>query len=210
MSQADLTQTFNPEKFWPKADACPDWPLSIGSIVSHGAGSKQAAEKRLSYINNYLHQGVELHAPTAKEVEQIKSDYFSQGNHGQHWLALGVYGLTVRPGTRDMADLIVEALHIRGYLRKLEDRERRNQQSIDDENTYRNRQTVESYKRSVPECERQLAELADAEARHKQRLEDEKAFNKAADIRQSLKFSKSEAERAAHALGETLTADPVQ
>ena len=205
MSNVDLTQLFDPAKQWPNAETCPDWPINLGNPMGHQPpGSVALAEQKLEYLSGLLNKGAATRKPNATDISQIKKQYFAVGNHGPHWLALGFTGLTVKPGTRQEAELIVEAAHIRGYLRKLKLRQDRAVQLTGDEVKRYNRGIVDTYKRQSVIAKKELEQLSAAEERHKQRIADEQAFKRANYLRQHLTHLRSEAGMAANRLGEEL------
>src|SRR3546814_11144061 len=75
--------------------------------------------------------------------------------------------------TESQAQLIVDAAHVRGYLRKLDAEEARAAEAKDRNERAKAETTLDRWLTSVAEGGKELASLADAAARHKQRIEDE-------------------------------------
>lgn len=202
----DLTRIKDPAEIWPDPLDCPDWPLSSGSAIRDGAMTREHAAARLAAVETQLNpDGAELRKPNEADVEHVMTAHFRALNPGegggssQRAAALGFEGW--RPITV-AGNRILEAIHLRGFLRKMD-------AAAEAEVADAAATEAEAHRRKLAryETERQsgLAELealAEAEARHLQHLADKAAWARSEDIRRALRIKHSTARKAAWALGE--------
>lgn len=108
------------EDYWPNERACPDWPMLGKGQVYSGRTGKAGAEERLEALGRYLNRGsISLHVPTADERSAEFARVFKR--RGTKWYSFGIVDLSpLGMMTEDEAGMMIEACHIRGYLRKLE------------------------------------------------------------------------------------------
>lgn len=205
--QYDLSQIFDPVELWEDPEDCPDWPLmDENSRHMNPTFSRQDAENRLVRLRYMLNKQTEdLPAPTKSEAAGARARYFTEGvAPSWRWNELGFGRL--RPARRDsdVAELLVEAVHLRGHLRKLDARIASAERANADSERRKLEVQVSNYVDNVDQLKAELASLANAEARHRDRLEDEKAFHRCYDIRRSLQVDRASAQIAAGKLGVAL------
>ena len=99
------------------------------------------------------------------------------------------------------AMLMVEACHLRGYLRKLDDAAVRDAEAAEQRKLADARRTLERYRADVPARIAEIDSLAEAAARHQQRIDDERAVLRTQELRRHLRETHSAAVIAAHTLG---------
>jgi len=208
---ADLTLIFDPAEVWPDPDACPDWPLTPQQNAQGlGFVGLKAAGERLEHLQHVLGRSAPLAPPTDEEREALRRRYFveysadennGQGRNVGPWsISLGLRGVSWRDHTTEStARMIVEALHVRGYLRKLDAMAERHKVVAEDHKRRGLQQTLDAYPNQSLLDE--YASLAEAAARHQQRLDDEKAFHRRAEIKRNFTFGYSAVTAAARELG---------
>ena len=200
----DLTLVLDPSELWPDPAACPDWPLSLdmtGRNVSVGASRDEAAA-RLRQIHRFLHDGASTRAPTPAERADLRQRYFRTGTRvNWRWDALNLADtVPASPDVSDRAELLVQAAHVRGYLRKLDTAAETERERAEAARLETLRRRVDGAPGVLAGLEAQLAELAEAEARHLQRIEDERAAARARELRHQIDGVKAEAAQAARVL----------
>jgi hypothetical protein len=200
----DLTLIFDPETLWPDPEQCPDWPIyesEMSRAMNSGATRRHAAD-RLAALGLALHRNKPARAPTKSEAQAAVDAHFVSGAAPNwRWGVLGFGQLRPSRITSEDADAIVQATHIRGWLRKLDAREARAAQSEADSKRRDLQRKIDFHADNAESRRAELATLAEAEARHLQRIEDEKAFCRAAEIRRLLQDGHANAVRAASELG---------
>ncbi|MFC3440756.1 hypothetical protein ACFOKF_06000 [Sphingobium rhizovicinum] len=203
----DRTAIFDPAEFWPNAMDCPDWPHLTGNLRYDGPRGKVGAEGRLQNIGAYLNRGRELRKPSEEERAQEVARLFRRS--GGHWYALGITNLSPAGVLAETeACLIVEACHLRGYLRKLEAQAVQAEEAKARRKLADARHTLAQYRATVPAEVEEIKALSEAVARHKQRLEDERAVARSQMLRDHVATMLSAAVSAAHTLGEEAPAHP--
>lgn len=197
----DRTRILDPQEYWPNPLKCPDWPALRPGQVVNGIIGKRGAEMQLEALSHRFNPGgYKLRPPTDDDRAREISRLFRPS--GADWHHLGIPNLSV--GNRNVvqeANLIVEACHIRGYLRKLEVQEKESAESADRQRLAEARKKLDSYRANAPERIANIEALSEAAARHQQRLDDERAFYNLRGAKQSLDGFYSDAVRAAHELG---------
>jgi hypothetical protein len=203
----DRTQILDCKELWPDPLACPDWPMEYDAPGSsrryEGERGRRGAESRLEQLGQFLNRGGgKLRVPGEDDRAVEFARIFKR--EGDIYHRYGVANLS--PLGRNMeaqAGLIVEAAHVRGYLRKLDAQEQA-QAIADEKRKVADAQArVDGFARMSVEAAAELATLAEAAARHQQRLDDEKAFDRCKAIRQNVRHAHSDAIMAAHRLGLT-------
>jgi hypothetical protein len=200
----DLTRVFDPAVLWPDPDACPNWPGDHPELgrPSRGYGTIQDAEAALEILFRNVNQTGSVREPTNEDAAWCRNEYFQSGNAIDfRWPSLGFGDLRPRPGHGSIPELIVEATHIRGYIRKLEAKAKK---QADADERYRLsslQHKIDHYKQSEPRLLRELRELEKAERRYFQRVDDEKAAVRCANIRSHLEGAHRDAVSAASTLG---------
>ncbi|WP_370310220.1 hypothetical protein [Sphingobium abikonense] len=208
----DRTQILDCKQLWPDPLQCPDWPLEWNGPNSsrryEGERGRRGAESRLEQLGQFLNRGGgNLRAPGDDDRAVEFARIFKAEGDSYHR-----YGIAdLSPLGRNMegqASLIVEAAHVRGYLRKLDAQEQA--QAIADEKRKiaEAQARVDGFARMTADAAEELDALAEAAARHRQRMDDEKAFDRCNAIRQNVRLAHSDASRAAHMLGVTPPALP--
>lgn len=200
----DRTRAFDETELWPAPLACPNWPLLYGDRRYDGDRGRLSAEARLTALGHALNRGTsKVRAPTMDERADIIGRWFRDGpTNIPDWLELGLKGL--RPAgvlAEQECVLMVEAVHVRGYLRKLDAEEEHTKDIAAARKRREAQQRLDGYKTAVATGIAELAELAEAEARHKQRIADEQAAGRAHTLRQTLRHGHYDASQAATFLG---------
>lgn len=201
----DLTMVIDPVGRGPDPEACPDWPLSRDDFNRAMRPPRPAsdARTRLRAIGVVLHRGTVARVPTDAERAEARGRFFAnEAKINWQWSALGFDG--IRPaagGQRQAAHLIVEAAHLRGYLRKVEAREGSAAKAKTDAEKASLQATVDAFPDTLAAYQARLAAVAVGEARHLQRLADEADARRSSDVRGQIEAIRAEAERAAAQLG---------
>ena len=204
----DRTMILDPAELWPDPLDCPDWPYETGTRRYEGLRGRVGAEARLDMLARHLNRGASqdrngglvLRAPTKAERDAMFARTFRR--EGARWYDLGLIDLA--PADRVVeadAGVIVDAAHVRGYLRKLdaleakaaEDKERREREQA--------QRAVDGYATALANGRTEIASLAEAVARHEQRIADERAFARAHSLKQTLSMGHFDAVQAARKLG---------
>lgn len=210
---ADLTMTFDPAALWPDPEDCPDWPLARDALnrAMNAPRSAEEARAKLRGLGYALNGEASARAPTGAECAAARERFFAEGSEvNWRWPLLGFGHLRpATPSVRDASNLIVEAAHIRGYLRKLETRAANAAQAKADAEQARLRALVDGFPNTLAGLERQLEKASEGEARHLQRVADEADARRAHDLRHQITATRQEAERAAARLGVTLARSEV-
>lgn len=196
----DRTQVLDVTKLWPNPLDCPDWPVEVGTRRYEGRRGRAGAEDQLERLGQILNRARHIHSPGEDEREAAFNRVFiAKGSMFQH---LGLHNLSALDRTtEDQARLIVDAAHVRGYLRRLDAEEDRAAEARKRNELAAAESTFDKWSASVAAAEKELAELADAVARHRQRVEDEKAFHRSREIRHNIRHSHFPAAQAAAHLG---------
>lgn len=193
----DQTLVFDPAAVWPDPQACPDWSAPMGD---RALASRGDAEDRLLMLHRTLGRGRPTRPPSPEEAEQLRSEHFREitPDTGPWSLSLGLRGITWRDHVKESAARqMVEALHLRGYLRKLEDAETRRVETRVAEQVLRHQDTVDGYADACRALAAQADPLRDAAARHEQREADERAYFQLRELRQQRLALAGEAGRSA-------------
>ncbi len=200
-TKVDRTQILDPKDYWRDPATCPDWPALTGTQRYDGPRGKAGAEQRLQTIGQYLNRGPgALRVPTPDERDQHFAATFRRT--GSPWHHMGMNELS--PAGRFVeaeAELMAEACHLRGYLRKLEMKAAADEKAAAEYRLSSARNTLDDYRRGAPTEIAEIEALAEAVARHKQREEDERAVSRRYALIQSLNARHSAAVSAAHTLG---------
>jgi hypothetical protein len=203
----DLSLTLDPADVWPIASDCPDWPMLLtASSVYVGRRGRAGAEEQLRSISSTLNRGRRVRQPSPEEQAEAASKYFIRGegnDNDERLRRLGIDDLRPRSRGRDGDDarLMLEAMHIRGYLRKLDDLAAKEVQDKARRAREQDEQTVEKFRSQVERATAECSALAEAAARHRQRIDDEKAFHRYHELRKNLRAAHYPAEAAARRLG---------
>lgn len=200
----DLTMTLDCTELWPDPAACPDWPLQLdmhGRDVSTGASRDEAAA-RLRQIHRFLHDGAATRAPTPAERASLRQRFFRTGTRvNWRWDALNLADLApASPDVADRAELLVQAAHVRGYLRKLDAHSDAARQRAEADRLESLRRRVDDAPETLRRLEDQLAAAEAGEARYLQWQADQRAAARAAELRAQLDMVRSEAAQARRAL----------
>lgn len=205
----DRTQVLDPVEFWPKPLDCPDWPFLTGTMQYDGPRGRRGAEARLEVIGQHLNRGArQLKVPTQAEREYAVAATFKRQNGP--WYALGITGLAPLGMMAEReAELMVQACHLRGYLRKLDALAEQEVKAEHQRREHEARHTLAEFRRIVPAEVEELNSLKEAAARHQQRLDDERAASQAHALRQHIDTLHAAAVNAAHKLGLSAPASPL-
>lgn len=207
----DLTLLRDPAQVWPDPMTCPDWPLASGGDMLMGAARKTSAEasERLALLAQEINRPGDHHAPKPAEIARIEAEYFrtvASGEGGgvvERFARLGFAGLRPKTGgtVGAVARQMAEAVHIRGYLRKLS-HEVETAQETEAETFHRQHQRqIDGFKAALAEAGPELDRLAEAEERHLQRVADERAYRRGVELRRMVRIRHGQAVDAARALG---------
>ena len=196
----DRTQILDVEKLWPNPLDCPDWPFETRTRRYEGPRGRRGAELRLERLSDILNRSGKVHAPKEHERDGAFERVFSRT--GSAFSHLGLTNLSpLDRTTESQAQTIVEAAHVRGYLRKLDAQETKATADAERSEIAKAQTMLDRWLTMVADGGKELAALADAEARHKQRIEDEKAFDRCRQIRIDVRHSHHPAVQAAARLG---------
>ena len=209
----DLTLARDPAAIWPDALDCPDFPLQRHGSLHKDAWSRADAEARLRTLARRLNGAGALRAPSDDERTDIIARYFHPRNpairsiNDGEFDARGFPGLTAATGN-DHAFRIAEAVHLRGYLRKLDVQAEIAETRARDGAERRARHTLESYKAAMERMEAEATALADGAMRYRQWLEDQAAFERLRTMPADLVSLHRGAVAAAEELGEAPPEEP--
>ncbi|MEL7719022.1 hypothetical protein AAG598_03170 [Citromicrobium bathyomarinum] len=201
----DRTMVLDPADLWPDIEHCPDWPIVSAQNLQHMqlVTGKVSAEARLDTIGRLLNRNArQLRAPTQTEREAEFDRVFDRGKAPlPRWRGLGLWFGPRKLLTEEDASLIVEAAHLRAYLRKLSTQQVKRAEEAERLEAERAQRTLDGYADHQRRDLAELSNLSEAAARHEQRIADERAFRRVAEIRQSLSRGHDEAAQAARKLG---------
>jgi len=207
MTQIDLTMTFDPAAIWPNAEDCPDWPLTDDELNRrmNPPRSMSQAQDHLAHLSRALNDGKPVTAPTDAQRTALRARYFKARTSptATHRIfdALGLADIrAASPGVNSVAEQIVLACHLRGYVRKLSERERLARERRDAARLAGLRDKVDHAPDQLARFAAELAEAEKGEKRHHQRLADEHAATRAAELRRAIDAITSEAAQAEAAL----------
>ncbi|WP_333830597.1 hypothetical protein [Pararhodobacter sp.] len=209
----DLTLTRDPATIWPDAMACPDFPLQSRGAAHKDAWSRKDAEARLRTVSGVLNGGGPLRAPTEEERADAMERYFQPRNpavrsiRDEKFDARGFTGLMPATGSGN-GDLIAEAVHLRGYLRKLAAQEERAATDQQDRAESNARSTLDNYRDSIAAKKAEAEALAEGAARYRQWLDDRAAFERLRLMPHDLERLRSGVVSAALELGEAAPPAP--
>lgn len=206
----DLTMVLDPAELWPDVSQCPDWPYVPPTNRDHIPRGRQAAEEALAALRRHLTHGAPTRDPSPSEQAALRVEIFSSDRVENSWaIRHGIFGLGPRSPTDRRPDAVVQAAHIRGYLRRLNheaDRAAVAKAHSDRSNAER------KLSHAVISHAERLAEyqgLAEAAARHEQRLADERAFHRRNELRRhELPGAVEQARQAANTLGQEAPSFP--
>lgn len=207
MTQVDLTMTLDPVAIWPDPETCPDWPLTTDSFnrgMNPPRSLSQALE-HLSHLSRALNDGKPVTAPSDAQRAELHERYFTARTnpYATHrvWDALGLTDIrAASPGVNSTAEQIVQACHLRGYIRKLSERDRLARERAEAHRIASLQAKVADTPAMLARFEAELAEAEKGEKRHLQRLADERDAARAAELRVAIAAIKSEAAQAKAAL----------
>lgn len=213
MLAPDYSLLRDPAEIWPEPEDCPVYPTNAGGEV-HGRGryDKDEAEARLSYLIGLLGSSEgPFRAPTDAEKRAFMSRHFVIPEPGtnsgkmQRLARLGFGGLQTASGDLGRkAMAAVEAVHLRGYLRKLEAEAQQNEALTDDREKRKLKAVVTGFTAILGNHVAELNALAASEERHLQAKADALAHARCVELRRTLKIRYAAAEVAASELGQTI------
>ena len=203
----DLTLGFDPAAIWPDPLDCPRYPFFE---LAKPMTSREALESRLVQVvvsvNGYA-QGYS--APDPDAVAGFVADHFKpkpprfSDTTTRYLDALGApfAGKVPDEHKSNAAMALIEAVHLRGWLRKLDalDATAKEEEQAKAERQARAR--LDEWQREVAELTAAIADRAEAEARHRQRVADEKAATANQRARYTLKMHHAQAVESAQVLG---------
>ena len=203
MTQTDLTMVFDPAAIWPNAEDCPDWPLANDALNRRMNPPRSLVEAQgsLSHLGRAMNDGKPVTAPTDAQRAELRARYFkarpSPTATHRVWDALGLTDIrAASPGVNSTAEQIVLACHLRGYIRKLSERERLARERRAAARLAGLRDKVGRAPDQLARFAAELAEAEKGEKRHHQRLADEHAATRAAELRRAIDAITSEAAQA--------------
>lgn len=196
----DRTQILDVEKLWPKPSDCPDWPIETATRRYEGRRGRAGALEQLERLNLVLNRSGNVHAPNEHEREGAFGRVFAP--HGSMFHELGIKNLrALDRTTEEQAYLIVQAAHLRGYLRKLDAQDVADAAAKERRDRAEAERTLDSWLTEVSERGKEYAALEEAAARHQQRIDDEKAFTRRREIAINMRHALFPARQAAAKLG---------
>lgn len=202
----DLTMVLDPAELWPDAGQCPDWPYVPPTNLDFIPRGRKAAEDALAALRSHLAHGAPTRDPSPAEQAALRVELFRTDQPENAWaIRHGVFGLGPRGPIDRRPDAVVQAAHIRGYLRRLNheaDRAGAMKAHNDRIGAERNlERAVATHAETLAEYEG----LAEAAARHQQRLDDERAFFRRNEIKRHVLPGLSEqARQASNTLGQPM------
>lgn len=209
----DRTLILDPTSLWTDPLDCPDWPIVDPLSMQHMTlvTGKAAAEARLTEIALRMNNGSRnLRRPTADECHAEFDRVFDPGKSPMpRWHALGLSFGPRKLLTENEAELIVEAAHLRGYLRKLDAKAKSDAVAKAQAAIERDQRKLSGYVQHLEDSAGELARLHEGAARHRQRIEDERAFRRLNDLQAGLRGAFREACSAAQRLEVDMPAAPV-
>lgn len=203
----DLTMLRDPIAIWPDAQDCPDYPLQIAGYQHKSALTRAEAEGQLRHFSGILNGEGPLRVPSEAERADAIERYFKPEARGvripgqEGFDARGFRGLVGAPGNKH-ADLMAKAVHLRGYLRKLAEREERAKQNARDRKDNGARHKLDEYAAHLEGLEVRAKALAEGAARYRQHVADKGSFYQLLTMRSELSKVQAEASAAAQELGE--------
>lgn len=200
----DLTLVLDPAAVWPDPMSCPDWPIRpLTTRTGMSIQGEADARGQLEQLIRMLARSERVREPTEEERQAAFAAHFRRLDNpdlgGWRGIIHGLEPLNHVVETR--ARQIVEGLHLRGYLRKLEARRQREAEGRDERRRNEREARLKKLQPQAAEISAQLEPLLEAEARHQQRLDDAKAWAQAQNLRLSLQGAHDEARAVAGALG---------
>lgn len=206
----DLTLIRDYVEIWPDPMDCPDYPfVDFGHIQGKARLDRDEAEATLAALRDDLHpQGVILRAPTKEEAEELLQKHFrpsvpTESDGQERRIAnLGFAGWRAQPGGKKIVRQIVDAVHLRGYLRKLDAEQEAAEISEAEAENQRLKRSVDEYETARGTYDRQMETLAEGDARYRQWLADKRAYAQAEDMRRNLATRHVHARQAAAELGQ--------
>ena len=204
---ADLTMMRDPVEIWPDPMDCPDYPLVLQGVNPDGPYSRDDAQDALRRLSGILNGKGPLRAPTDVERAEALEQYFEPAKRGIRFPdqaafgARGFAGLIPARGDK-RADLIARAVHLRGYLRKLDALAEQRAQAAQDRQDSAARRKVAAWAGYIAGLEAEAKGLADGAARYHQFLADKRAFYRLMTLRGEVSEVLKEATAAAAELGE--------
>lgn len=200
----DLTMTLDPSELWPDPAACPDWPLVPNTFnrAMTAPGSREQAAQRLRDLGRMLDNTDMVRAPTPAERASLRQRYFRAGSVvNWKWDQLGRTGTApASPAVEREAQLIADACHLRGYIRRLDEAAQAEPERAEAARLESLHRRADDAPETLRRLEDQLAALADAEARFLQSQADQRAAALAHDLRHQIDGVRAEAAQARRAL----------
>jgi len=211
--QPDLTMVKDVAAIWPDAMDCPDYPLQSRGAEYKPAWAMADAEARLRTISRVLQSDAPLYAPSDAERAEAMERYFKprnpaiRGLREEKFERQGFDGLVGAAGSNN-GDLIAEAVHLRGYLRKrtLQAEQAAKDQAASAER--RARHALDSYRDEIERYEAEATALVDGAARYRQWLDDQRAYERLQHMPRDLEGLHRGAVAAALELGEAAPKAP--
>ncbi len=209
IAKPDLTQLRDPAVLWPDPMDCPEWPLAAGGERQSLRPTRDEAQGALANHIDALHGAdATLRPPSKAEIEAAIARYFqvrepgSGGGSSGRFDTLGYEGLRKSlSDTWGHSSRIIDATHIRGYLRKLDaENEQANALKVGrDERQLKAR--VSRYTSIRGDRLAELEQLKAAEERHLQTIADQRAHARSVEVRRQLRIGHADAQAAAKDLG---------
>ncbi|SLN09977.1 hypothetical protein ROJ8625_00137 [Roseivivax jejudonensis] len=201
-TKPDLTMVRDPASIWPDPFECPDYPLTVAGERLTGAYSRAQAEQKLRTLSKQMNGNHSLHKPSEHERSAALSTHFKQQRgHGPARPLMNALGFTDMAPTQQ-GKLIAQAVHLRGYLRKLEARDAEREKAAQERREHKARSKLERYSSYVDGLEAEADELLARAERYRQFLADKAAYHRVMDLRTEIDATHREAATAAAELGE--------
>lgn len=200
---ADLSRIIDPATVWPNPMDCPDYPLN--GQVSFGISGMDRAdvEFRLSKRLEELHgEGAALRDPSPEEKAAAAAEHLTnpQGEGPPFYMMVRGSGPYSSYSNTKAGTAIVECIHLRGYLRKLDAQAAAKENRAADQKREEHQRTLDGYVDAAKQAEPDLTALSEGFSRYEAWLADKRAWERAVDIRTNLEYRHNSACIAASAL----------
>lgn len=203
----DLTLGFDPAAIWPDPMDCPRYPFFE---LSRPLASRAAIHDRLVQlvvtVNGYA---AEYAAPDPDAVAGFVAAHFKAkpprltDTTTRYCDAMGppFAGMVPDEKMARRAMAFIEAIHLRGWVRKLDALDAKAKAEAATKAEGQARARLDEWRREVAELTAAIVDRSEAEARHRRRVADEKAARANAAARYTLRMHHAQAMDAARVLG---------
>ncbi len=201
----DLTLGFDPADIWPDPMDCPPYPRFAKTVTDRAT----LLERLTGAVVTVSGFASEYSKPDPDAVSVFVADHFGPriarfsdptceflDRMGEPFA-----GKYPDPNKSHRAMALIEAIHLRGWLRKLETLDAKAKDEERAKAERRARARLDEWEKEVAELTAAIADRAEAEARHRQRVADERAAKANSGARHTLERHHRAAVEAAQVLG---------